>query len=90
MPTNTDTIDKLVDKISTLFSNNGADGQSSASSLKDDLQRNLRAVLQSTFSKLDMVSRDEFDAQVAVLHRSREKIEQLEQQLKELLQQQQG
>lgn len=53
-------------------------------SLSADIEKNLRALLQSTFSKLDVVSRDEFDAQVAVLQRSREKIEALEAQLEEL------
>ena len=58
-----------------------------SASIKTDARRNLRAVIQSTVSKLDIVSREEFDAQVAVLHRSREKIDQLEQQLKELSEQ---
>lgn len=53
-------------------------------SVSADIEKNLRALLQSTFSKLDVVSREEFDAQVAVLQRSREKIEVLEAQLEEL------
>ncbi len=86
MQSNREMVDKLVsgltEKMSALLSETG-DG----SSMKQDLQTNLRAVVQSTVSKLDMVSREEFDAQVAVLHRSREKIDQLEQQLKELAEQ---
>ncbi|ARN76341.1 hypothetical protein BST96_08365 [Oceanicoccus sagamiensis] len=69
----------LTDKLSTLVSETG-----NGSAIKKDLQHNLRAVIQSTVSKLEMVSREEFDAQVAVLHRSREKIDQLEQQLQQL------
>jgi BMFP domain-containing protein YqiC len=38
----------------------------------------------NTFSKLDLVTREEFDAQRAVLLRSREKIDALERQLAEL------
>ena len=72
-------VENLTEKVSALLANNGG-----GSSLKADAQRNIRAVVQSAVSKLDMVSREEFDAQVAVLHRSREKIDQLEQQLKEL------
>jgi len=37
-----------------------------------------------TLSGLDIVSRDEFDAQQAVLKRSREKIDRLEQQISEM------
>jgi BMFP domain-containing protein YqiC len=38
-------------------------------------------MLQNTFAKLDLVTRDEFEAQQAVLMRTREKLEQLEQRL---------
>ena len=85
MPNNAETIDKLIDKISTLFSGTPA----SASSIKDELRTNLRALIQNALTKLDVVSRDEFEAQVAVLQRSREKIDALEQQMAALLEQQQ-
>lgn len=48
-----------------------------------DLEKNFRTVLQSAFSKMDLVTREEFDVQVAVLRRTREKLEALEKQLKE-------
>lgn len=48
---------------------------------KNDLERNIRAVLQSTFAKLDLVTREEFDAQVGVLAKTRAKLEALESQL---------
>ena len=81
MRDNSDTewIDSLVDKLSALFGS-GADGNT----LADDMRHNMRALIQSAVSKLDIVSREEFDAQVAVLQRSRDKIEALEQQLAEL------
>ncbi len=72
-------VENLTEKVSALLANSG-----DSSSIKAEAQRNIRAVVQSAVSKLDMVSREEFDAQVAVLHRSREKIDELEQQVKEL------
>lgn len=47
-------------------------------------QSQLRAMLNSALEKLDIVSRAEFDAQAAVLQRTREKIIELEQQLSTL------
>lgn len=55
-----------------------------ASSPAADLEKNLRALLASTFAKLDLVPREEFDVQVAVLARAREKIAQLETRVAEL------
>lgn len=46
-----------------------------------DIEKNVHALLQSAFAKLDLVSRDEFDAQTAVLHRTRRKLDDLEDQL---------
>lgn len=53
-------------------------------SFTKELEKNLRALANSAFSKMDLVSREEFDAQTAVLHRTREKLEQLETKLAEL------
>ncbi len=46
--------------------------------LKSDLEQNFKAVLQAGLSKLDLVTRQEFDVQAAVLRRSRERLEALE------------
>ena len=46
-----------------------------------DLERNLRATLGQTFQKLDLVTRDEFDAQLERLARLQERVTQLEQAL---------
>lgn len=46
--------------------------------IKDDLERQWRATLQAQFVKLDLVTREEFDVQAAVLARTREKVEALE------------
>ncbi|MDP2879468.1 MAG: accessory factor UbiK family protein [Sulfuricella sp.] len=53
-------------------------GQALADSPAKDLEKNLRAVLQGVFAKLDLVTREEFDVQQAVLLRTREKLEALE------------
>lgn len=52
--------------------------------LKADMERNFRAVLQSTFAKLDLVTREEFDAQAGVLAKTRKKLDHLEKQVAEL------
>lgn len=49
-----------------------------------DLQRNLKALLSQQFARLELVTRDEFDAQVRVLARTREKLQELERRLGEL------
>jgi ubiquinone biosynthesis accessory factor UbiK len=49
-----------------------------------DLQRNAKALLTQQFAQLDLVTRDEFDAQLRVLARTREKLQDLERRLSEL------
>jgi BMFP domain-containing protein YqiC len=46
--------------------------------LRRDLEDNFKAVLQAGLARLDLVSRQEFDVQAAVLRRTREKLEALE------------
>lgn len=46
--------------------------------LQKDLESNFRAVLRASLTKLDLVSRDEFDAQMRVLERTRARLEELE------------
>lgn len=46
--------------------------------LGDDMDKKIRQVLQSQFSRMDLVSREEFDVQTQVLLRTREKLNQLE------------
>lgn len=45
---------------------------------REEMQENFKAVLQSGLAKLDLVTREEFDVQRAVLLRTREKLEALE------------
>lgn len=67
-------LDEISKKINELLANTPA----------ADIQKNLRALLQANFAKLDLVTREEFDVQRAVLLRAREKITQLEARLAEL------
>ncbi len=53
-------------------------------SVREDLEQNFRSVLQSGLGKLDLVTREEFEVQEAVLARTREKLDALEAQLKDL------
>ena len=69
---------KFIEEVSSKFK--AVLGQSPAA----DIEKNLRAVLQSIFAKLDLVTREEFDVQQAVLLRTREKLEALEQQVAQL------
>ena len=55
-----------------------------ASNPARDLERNMRALLSATFAKLDLVSREEYEIQVQVLARTREKLSALEARLAEL------
>jgi BMFP domain-containing protein YqiC len=47
-------------------------------SVRDDLEKNFRSVLHSGLGRLDLVTREEFDVQQAVLLRTRQKLEALE------------
>lgn len=51
---------------------------------KQELDKNIHSVLQSMLHKLDLVTREEFDAQVSVLTRTRQKLVFLEAELAEL------
>jgi len=52
--------------------------------MQSDVKKNIRTLLESTLAKLDLVTREEFDAQTKVLARTREKLEQLEKTISEL------
>lgn len=53
-------------------------------SMGADLESNFRAVLRASLAKLDLVTREEFEVQEAVLARTREKLEALEARLEEI------
>jgi len=51
---------------------------------REELQQNFKSVLQSGLSRLDLVTREEFEVQRAVLLRTREKLEELQRTVAEL------
>ncbi|HTT38402.1 MAG TPA: accessory factor UbiK family protein [Burkholderiales bacterium] len=67
-------LEELTSRVSALISTTPA----------GDLQRNLHSLLSGFLGRLDLVTREEFDIQSAVLHRTREKLEQLEAKVAEL------
>ncbi len=69
-------IDDLARRLSSLVPP-GLRGEA-AHDARDELQQNFKAVLQSGLAKLDLVTREEFEVQRAVLLRTREKLEQLQ------------
>lgn len=48
---------------------------------RPELEQQVKGLLQSAFGRLDLVSRDEFEAQALVLSRTRERLEALEKQV---------
>jgi BMFP domain-containing protein YqiC len=67
-------MDELSKKVSDLL----------AASPAKDIEKNLRALLSSAFSRLDLVTREEFDVQQEVLGRTREKLQQMEARVAEM------
>ncbi len=51
--------------------------------IQEDIEKNVRSAIEKTLKKLNLVTREEFDIQQAVLMRSREKLEELEMRIKE-------
>lgn len=74
---NQDVLKKLAAQISDILPD----------SMQVDAQKNIQEILARQLNKLNIVSRDEFDAQQAVLLRTREKLEALELAVKDLEQQ---
>ena len=52
--------------------------------LSADVEENFRSILQSTFAKLDLVNREEFDIQTKVLAETRRKLDELTLQVSEI------
>jgi len=66
---------KFIDDLARQISDSVPSG---VKGLQQDLEKNIHTLLQGAFAKLDLVTREEFDAQSQVLLRTREKLEQLE------------
>ncbi|MBN7134765.1 ubiquinone biosynthesis accessory factor UbiK [Lysobacter enzymogenes] len=70
-------IDDLARRLSTLVPPGVREG-------REEMQQNFKSVLQTGLSKLDLVTREEFEVQRAVLLRTREKLEELQRTVAEL------
>ena len=76
MDMNNDSIQDLAKKLAESL-------PSSVRAVRDELEQNFSAVLKSGLSRLDLVTREEFEVQEAVLARTRQKLEALEARLAE-------
>ncbi|WP_213878207.1 accessory factor UbiK family protein [Pseudomonas sp. dw_358] len=70
-------LDALSDQASRLFNADTAPSRS-------EFENQFKALLQSGFSKLELISREEFDSQMIVLARTRARLESLEAKVAEL------
>lgn len=52
--------------------------------IKEDIRKNVRAILNGAFERMELVTREEFDVQTRLLARTREKLDRLEQLVTEL------
>lgn len=55
-----------------------------AKSPVSDLEKNINALLKGAFTKMELISREEYDVQAEVLRQTRQKLESLENRLAEL------
>ena len=49
-----------------------------------DIEENINALLKGMFTKMDLITREEFDVQTGVLKKTREKLESIEKKLSEI------
>lgn len=75
--TKINSLDQLAERLTSLI-------PASAQSVKKDIEGNLRTGLESGLRGMNLVTREEFDVQNAVLLRTREKIDVLEKKVAEL------
>lgn len=73
----TKTIDDIANRLANVI-------PPSFNHLKEDVEKNFHAVLQSALGKLDLVTREEFEVQKAVLAKTRLKLEALEERVAEM------
>ncbi len=73
---NSDKLIELVEKINSLI-------PEGSPSLKEEMKNNIKILLEDYLKKLDLVTKEEFDTQKEVLLKTRLKIEELENKLKD-------
>ena len=69
-----DEIQNLSNKVKTLVKNSPI----------SDIEDNINALLKSTFTKMDLINREEYDVQIEVLKKTRAKVEALETKIKDI------
>lgn len=77
----------MIDKtaiINSIASKAGQILSAEKSKTAEDIEHNIKAMVSSTMNRFELVSQDEFDAQMAVLRHTRERLEQLEKKVAEL------
>lgn len=79
-----------IQKIDELASKLAASLPEGLTAFKKDIEQNFKAVLQSALTRMDLVSRQEFDVQVGLLNRVKTQISMLEQRLAEMEKSQHG
>jgi BMFP domain-containing protein YqiC len=72
---------KSIDDIANRLANAIPSG---LSNVKEDMEKNFHAILQGALGKLDLVTREEFEVQKAVLAKTRSKLEALEKRVDEI------
>jgi ubiquinone biosynthesis accessory factor UbiK len=74
---NRNTLDELTHKITALLPDN-------LKLIQHDAEANIHALLQGALSRMNLVTREEFDVQTALLARTREKLDSLEKMMQKL------
>lgn len=72
---------RMIDELTRKLGESLPPGMSQA---KEEAEAQFRSILTNTFERMNLVTREEFDTQCAVLARTREKLEALEQRVAEL------
>lgn len=70
-------LDELANKLSAVVPQD-------VKTIKQDMEKNFKAVLQANLAKLDVVTREEFDTQAALLAKAQQQLKIMEQRLAEL------
>ncbi len=76
-------VDELIERVMAALPND-------VQQIKTDFEQQLRQAMNTAFSRMDLVTREEFDVQAALLARTRERLEELLERLEELESQQTG
>jgi hypothetical protein len=74
-------LDNLVNKLAQLL-------PMADSKMSQDIKKNIRALLDSSFQKMDLVSREEYEVQKALLARTQERLAELQNRIEQLESQQ--